>query len=117
MSALPRRRFLKLGCSAFAGSVLLTSCRSKSRAGRSAKMIFPGSEWIRCEAGEVGMDGGDIDRAREEILQKVGAAEHSTVIIRYGRLVAEWYKDTTAETQQPMASVCKSVFCSMLGIA
>lgn len=80
-------------------------------------MIFPGSEWLRGEAGDVGMDGGAIDRAREEILQKVGAAEHSTVIIRYGRLVAEWYKDTTAETRQPMASVCKSVFCSMLGIA
>jgi len=39
------------------------------------------------------------------------------VIVRHGRLVAEWYQGTTAETQQPMASVCKSVFCSMLGIA
>lgn len=117
MSPLPRRRFLKLGCHALAGGVLLTSCRSPLRRSRSAKMIFPGSEWLRCETGEVDMDGGAIARAREEVLQKVGAAEHSTVIIRHGRLVAEWYKDTTAETQQPMASVCKSVFCSMLGIA
>ena len=80
-------------------------------------MIFPDREWTRCPADEVGMSESMIGEVREWILREAGDAPHSAVIVRYGRLVAEWYKDMTADKQHPMASVCKSVFCSMLGIA
>lgn len=54
------------------------------------------------------MDGAVIDQAREWILRESADAPHSAVIVRYGRLVAEWYKDTTAEIQDPMASASRS---------
>ncbi|HEX5223325.1 MAG TPA: serine hydrolase [Verrucomicrobiae bacterium] len=63
------------------------------------------------------MNAAAIQAAREWKLKQAGEAPQSTVIIRNGRLVAEWYQGTTPEQQHPMASVCKSVFCSMLGIA
>ena len=63
------------------------------------------------------LDGRLIQAAHEWSQAQSGPAPHSAVIIRRGRLVAEWYKDMTPEKQNPMASVCKSVFCSMLGIA
>jgi len=80
-------------------------------------MIFPGADWTRCAPEAVGMDGAAIQAAREWMVRTAGGKPHSAVIIRYGRLVAEWYHDTTPDKQHPMASVCKSVFCSMLGIA
>ena len=80
-------------------------------------MIFPGAEWTRCQPEEAGMDGAALAQARDWVLHQAGAEPHSAVVVRHGRLVAEWYQGTTTDTQHPMASVCKSVFCSMLGIA
>lgn len=80
-------------------------------------MIFPGKEWDQAKPEAVGLKSGPLTAAREWVLAAAGDAAHSTVIVRYGWLVAEWYKDTTAETQQQMASTCKSVYCSMLGVA
>ena len=116
MNPLNRRSFLKTGLGALAGSALVTSCRTP-RPAHADRMIFPGAEWMRGQPETVGMDGAALDSARAATLRAAWEAPHSAVIIRYGRLVAEWYQNTTPEKQQPMASVCKSVFCSMLGIA
>ena len=80
-------------------------------------MVFPGSEWERCTPEVADMNASAIHASRDWKLQQAADAPHSSVIIRHGRLVAEWYKDMTPEKKNPMASVCKSVFCSMLGIA
>lgn len=116
MQLLNRRTFLKTGLGALAGSALVSSC-STPRPAHAERMIFPGAEWTRAQPETLGMDGAALESAREATLLAAGDAPQSAVIIRYGRLVAEWYQNTTSEKQQPMASVCKSVFCSMLGIA
>src|ERR1044072_6864758 len=116
MENLSRREFLQTALGALASSALLTSCALPASQ-QGTKMIFPGAEWPRCQPEAVGMDGDAIAKARDWALQQAAGEPHGAIIIRQGRLVAEWYKDTTAETQHPMASVCKSFFCLMLGIA
>lgn len=116
MESWNRRQFLKAGLGAVAASTLVASCRLP-RADSTERMVFPGAEWAHCAPEEMRMDAKAIQAAREWIWDKSGSAPHSAVIVRHGRLVAEWYKDMATEKKNPMASVCKSVFCSMLGIA
>jgi CubicO group peptidase (beta-lactamase class C family) len=116
MTKLNRRSFLKTGLGALAGGALVTSCRS-FHSDASARMIFPGSDWTACAPEAVDMDAAVIQAAQKWVWQAAGDAPHSVVIIRNGRLVAEWYKDMAPDKKNPMASVCKSVYCSMLGIA
>ncbi len=116
MKTCNRRGFLRTGLAAAAGGALLSGCsavttRSKSRG------VFPGADWEACAPEAAGMSAASIQAARAWKLKQAGDAPQSTVIIRHGRLVAEWYQGTTPDQQQPMASVCKSVFCSMLGMA
>lgn len=116
MQSCNRREFLRAGLVATAGGALFSAC-SSLHAPSKLRMVFPRAEWERCVPEAAGMDAAAIQTAREWTLKQADAASHSAVIIRYGRLVAEWYQGTTPEQQHPMASVCKSVFCSMLGIA
>ena len=117
MSEVNRRQFLQTGLGALAGGALLSSCTLTPRPTPGPRMIFPAGDWTRCRPEEAGMDGDALAQARAWVLSQAADTPHSAVIVRHGRLVEEWYKDTTAETQQPMASTCKSVYCSMLGIA
>jgi len=80
-------------------------------------MIFSGADWTRRRPEEAGMDGAAIASARDGMIKQAGDEPHGAVIVRHGRLVAEWHHRTTPDAEQPMASVCKSAFCSMLGIA
>jgi hypothetical protein len=48
------------------------------------------------------MDGDTLPKARAWILSQAANAPHSAVIVRHRRLVVEWYKDTTANTQHPI---------------
>jgi CubicO group peptidase (beta-lactamase class C family) len=95
---------------------MATGCRSPRPTGAN-RMIFPGKEWGRYQPEAVGLDAAMLKSAREWAIAQAGDAPQSAVIIRHGHLTAEWYKDTSPDQQHPMASVCKSVFCSMLGIA
>lgn len=116
MTNWPRRQFLKTGLQSLATVPLLVSCRLPRRSTSEGK-IFPGAEWTFCAPEEMEMDSRLMQAARDRIWDKAGTAPHSAVIVRRGRIVAEWYKDTKPEKKYSMASVCKSVFCSMLGIA
>lgn len=116
MKSISRRQFIQSSAVAATGAAVLTSCAT-SRSRDEKGMVFPGTDWRRCAPEEMDLDSVAIDRARDETVQAAGDGPHSAVVIRYGRLVAEWYHQTTPDQQQPMASVCKSVFCSMLGIA
>lgn len=116
METFPRRKFIQTGLGALAGGVLFNSCASPA-ARRRAQGAFPSADWLRCAPEERGMNGEAIAVARDWVVGEAGTAAQSAVIVRHGRLVAEWYHGTTADKQHPMASVCKSVFCSMLGIA
>ena len=81
--------------------------------------VFPAQQWDRRAPEELGLDNAKLDAAREWMLTSPpDTRPTSAAIVRGGYLLADWYhKIEPTAANQRMASVCKSIYCSMLGIA
>lgn len=111
-----RRKFLKTSATAVAGSIFFNNCKSVSATSKR-RTNFPGSEWEHCDPASVGLNPSAVESAHKWHLEQAGENPCSAVIVRNGLIAAEWYHGTTIEREYPMRSICKSVYCSMLGIA
>lgn len=83
--------------------------------GDSDDVVYPGEEWERADAEEMGFD--------SEVLEAIAAdaealASECLVVVRQGRLVAEWYWGEGApDHAREVFSVTKSFTSALAGIA
>ena len=81
---------------------------------------YPGTEWGRTSPGEVGVNAAGLEEARQRLNRRVersGDGRYRVVIVRGGRLVAEWNYGLESRAQVWMESATKSIFSCILGIA
>lgn len=79
--------------------------------------MFPGEEWEWAEPADVDMDTDAFEQARERMVAEAGERPYRVVVVRGGRMVAEWEQGHATRERLNMASATKSLFSSMLGIA
>ena len=78
---------------------------------------FPAADWEHVEATEAGFSATKLDGARVWLATNASGRPYRVVVIRGGRLVAEWNHGVDREEQLWLASAAKSIFSCMLGIA
>lgn len=94
----------------------LSSCRQPADH-QDLELAFPEDDWEEADPGAMGFDEARLAAAIEFLARETGEEPWHVVITRFGRLVADRHGNTRADRRHPMASLCKSVYTSMLGIA
>ena len=79
--------------------------------------LFPGKDWPFAQPTDVGMDAGKLDDAHRWHTQRAGETPYRVVIVRAGRIAAEWAQGVGIAERLNMASATKSLFAAVLGIA
>jgi len=79
--------------------------------------MFPGAEWEMAEPADAGFDAAALEGAREWLKESAGERPCRAVVVRAGRIVAEWNHGLGLDDRRPTASAAKSVFSCMLAIA
>jgi CubicO group peptidase (beta-lactamase class C family) len=85
-----------------------------------SETICPGEHWEYVSPGDAGFDPVKLEAAhqlQEGRTADARYAKYRTVIVRGGRVVAEWYRGLDRDYQARLASATKSIFSSILGIA
>ena len=78
---------------------------------------YPDIEWEYASPAQSGFDPDKLDRARSWMGDQAGEQGYRVVIVRGGRIVAEWSRGLDRDRRLSMYSASKSVFSSILGIA
>ncbi|MBN1402506.1 MAG: beta-lactamase family protein, partial [Anaerolineae bacterium] len=81
-----------------------------------AESVFPGATWERTTPFEAGMDQDKLEAAHRWMAERMGDKPYRIVIVRRGRVVAEWNGNIGPEPKLPIASAAKSVYSNVLGI-
>ena len=109
---------------------------------RTGSAIYPGEEWNKIPPHEAGVDPAKLDSAKVWLDKHSGDRRYRVVVVRGGRLVANWNsgfglnkksylfsrvvgrigRDSSAtarpyDIRLPLASAAKSIFSCILGIA
>jgi CubicO group peptidase (beta-lactamase class C family) len=77
---------------------------------------FPSTAWERVLPAAAGLDPSGLGRARQWLDDEVGDRRYRVVVVRGGRLVAEWTHGVRREQHLRLASAAKSIFSCILGI-
>ena len=77
---------------------------------------YPGLEWTRILPSEAGFDPIKLAGAKRWLNKRVGDTHYRVVIIRGGRLVAEWNHGFGPKKRFPLAFSCKSIFMRIFRI-
>ncbi len=80
-------------------------------------ITFPDTNWERIGPAEAGFDPDKLARAKHWLADNVGDRHYRVVIVRGGRIVAEWNHGVDRDEELWLASATKSIFSSILGIA
>ena len=83
-------------------------------------VVYPGSEWESVTPAAAGMDPGKLEAAHQRQEERAADQRYSayrTVVVRGGRVVAEWYRGLDRGHRARLASATKSIFSCMLAIA
>jgi CubicO group peptidase (beta-lactamase class C family) len=81
---------------------------------------YPDPEWETLAPADAGFDPDALQAAhewQEERTQDPRYEQYRTLIVRHGRIVAEWNHRLDRDDQARLASATKSIFSSILGIA
>jgi len=82
-----------------------------------AAQTYPDAEWQRVSPDEVDMDPAKLNLAKRWLDENVAERRYRVVIVRGGRLVAEWNHGLERDQHLGLASAAKSIFSCILGIA
>ena len=83
--------------------------------GASAQSVFPGDDWETATPASQGMDAESLEKAKAWLESH---NSKSGVVIRHGRIVAEWYfGDATRQTKFAAYSTSKSLSSMATGLA
>ena len=80
------------------------------------KATYPGINWEYISPVEAGFHPEKLNRAKRWMDDRVGEEGYRVVIVRGGRIVAEWNHGIDCNQQLGLASASKSIFSSILGI-
>ena len=80
------------------------------------ELVFPEDDWEEAEPKAMGIDPIALEAAIKFLADEAGEEPWRVVITRFGRLVTD-RGNVEADKHYKMASICKSVYTSMLGIA
>src|SRR5262245_28023144 len=120
---MSRRRFVRTGVALATCLSVLACSGSGDDAGGSPhttaapadEIVYPGAEWARADATEMGFDQAKLDAIAAQAEQ---AASNCLLVSREGRIVGEWYwRDTNAASSQEVFSATKSYASTLVGIA
>jgi CubicO group peptidase (beta-lactamase class C family) len=79
--------------------------------------VFPRKDWQWAEPEQVSVAPDRLEAARRWHQERSDGEPFRVVVVRYGRIVAEWEQKTATDARLNMASATKSLFSSVLGIA
>jgi len=79
-------------------------------------ITFPSTDWESISPVEAGFDSKALKQAKIWLANRAGQDPYRAVIIRGGRIVAEWNDGVSRDEHLKMYSASKSIFSSMLGI-
>ena len=68
---------------------------------------YPGRDWENISSAEAGFDPDKLDQAREWLDDNAGDKAYRVVIVRGGRIVAEWNRGIDREQRLSMYSASK----------
>lgn len=79
---------------------------------------FPNAQWEHIAPAEAGFDPEKLNAAHRWLDERAGSGgRYRAVIVRGGRMVAEWYRGVERDDQLRLASATKSIFSCILAIA
>ncbi|MEX2356119.1 MAG: serine hydrolase [Thermaerobacterales bacterium] len=78
--------------------------------------VFPGKEWSYVNPAEAGLEPEKLEQARRYFDYNVGGP-YRAVIVRHGRVVAEWNQEYESDVRLYIFSAIKSFLSCLLGIA
>ncbi len=79
--------------------------------------VFPGREWQWADAADAGIDPAGLESAREWLVFEAGERPCRAVVVRHGRMVAQWQRGVGTDERLGIASATKSLFSCVLAIA
>jgi CubicO group peptidase (beta-lactamase class C family) len=81
------------------------------------KTTYPGAEWTYVSADEAGFVSRKLKRVKRWLDRRARRRRYRVVIVRGGRVVAEWNRGVGRDEQLRLASAAKSIFSCILGVA
>lgn len=78
---------------------------------------FPHAQWSTATPDEAGIDPDKLAAAKLWLDDSAGERAYRAVIVRDGRVVAEWNRGLDRDEKLKLASACKSIYSCVLGIA
>ena len=78
---------------------------------------FPGDEWERGDPEELGFSGTRLSSVERWQAKDAGDQPYRVLVVRHGRVAAEWNSGLSAADRLPQASASKSTFGCVLAIA
>lgn len=78
--------------------------------------VYPADQWETIAPESAGFDPAKLGQAGQWLEDNVGDRRYRAVIVRGGRLVAEWNHGVARDAQLELKSATKSIFSSILGI-
>lgn len=78
--------------------------------------IFPGKEWDKKPASDLGFSDDKLEAASQWLYEKSDDKGYRVIVVRDGCIAAEWEKGIDTDRRFGMASAAKSVYSSVLGI-
>jgi CubicO group peptidase (beta-lactamase class C family) len=82
--------------------------------------VYPLAQWEHVPSHEVGFEPGRLDQAKqwlEDTAAQVENGRYRVVVVRGGRIAAEWSQGVRRDELLGLASAAKSIFSCLLGIA
>jgi CubicO group peptidase (beta-lactamase class C family) len=82
--------------------------------------VYPSEAWSFASPGEVGLESATLDDAHSwltEVASGPEAERYRVVVVRGGRVAAEWSQGIARDERLGLASAAKSIFSCMLGTA
>ena len=112
---ITRRDCVRMLAATAATGVGLTGCGQAPAS--DLGLVFPEDDWEEAEPEEMGINAVALDSAIEFLAREAGKEPCRVVITRFGRLVTDLGSIQADKKRYRMASICKSVYTSMLGVA
>lgn len=79
--------------------------------------VFPGAEWEKIAPDEAGFDTKKLSLSKRWLDKNAKKRRYRIVVVRGGRIAAEWNQGVSSEERIFLASAAKSIFSCILGIA
>jgi len=85
--------------------------------GETGMATFPGDDWDLGEPDELGFDGSRLASVGKWQMEDAGDRPYRALVVRHGKIAAEWNSGLAATETLSQASASKSTYACVLGVA